>query len=251
MTGQANYPTSLDDDTSLHDVTDNVTSVIAAHHNNIKEAVKAIEARIGIRNTAVSTSLDYRLGHPTFGHRHDAASGQGPIFPASAFLMPASGLPSGGVNMIDHVVSTAIHGPIRATGIASVINSMGVWVPSQVERTSVQLFLNGSAIVGSKVTHPVILHRTLQLETTQGGLRVGPSGATTAFILRFGASAVYGASVGNGIRFAPGATAFRQSAAGTPNVITYPSGAVITLDTEAVGSNDPGQDLSINLSFRE
>jgi hypothetical protein len=77
MGGQTNFPTALDDDSSLFDVTDGVSTLIEGHHNNTKEAVKALEAKVGIRSTSVATSLDYRLGHPTGSHRHDGASGQG------------------------------------------------------------------------------------------------------------------------------------------------------------------------------
>lgn len=86
MAGNTNFPTSLDDDSSLRDVTDNVSTLQAADHNNLKEAVKAIQAKVGVDFTAVPTSLDYRLGHPTDGHRHDGASGQGPPIAASAIL---------------------------------------------------------------------------------------------------------------------------------------------------------------------
>lgn len=84
MAGAANFPTALDDDTSLHDVTDGVTSLQAAHHNNMKEAVKAMQAKIGVENTSVATALDTRLGHPTMGHDHSGASGYGAPIAASA-----------------------------------------------------------------------------------------------------------------------------------------------------------------------
>ena len=43
-----NYPTALDDDDSMYDVTDNVDYVLANHHNALKEAVIAIETALGI-----------------------------------------------------------------------------------------------------------------------------------------------------------------------------------------------------------
>lgn len=78
MAGDTNFPTALDSDSSLFDVTDNVTAIEAAHHNNLKEAMKAVQAKIGVRDSSVATSLDYRLGHPTGGHAHSGATGQGP-----------------------------------------------------------------------------------------------------------------------------------------------------------------------------
>jgi hypothetical protein len=199
MSGQSNYPTSLDDDVSLYDVTDGVTSVAAAHHNNLKEAVKAVETRLGIRGTGVPTSIDYRLGNPTGGHIHNGASGQGPLI----------------------VPSTAIF---------------------------MQMQLPGSIPSGNNRAMPISMGRTLILESYTSVVRVPPSGATTGFDVKFGPTLVMGASVGLAPAFPPGATYFSQP---SPNLITYPSGAVITADFSKVGSNNPGQDLTINFVFRE
>ena len=43
-----NYPTSLDTDSTLYNVTDNVDYVLAIHHNALKDAVIAIETALGI-----------------------------------------------------------------------------------------------------------------------------------------------------------------------------------------------------------
>lgn len=87
MSGAANFPTALDDDASLINVTDGITSLTAAQHNNLKEAIKALETRVGILASASPTSIDYRLGNPTGGHIHNGASGQGPmIVPSTAIF---------------------------------------------------------------------------------------------------------------------------------------------------------------------
>lgn len=83
MSGSTNYPTGLDDDTSLLDVTDGVTPLIAVHHNNTKEAVKALEVRVGIIDTSDPDALDFRLGNPTSGHSHDGTPGQGVLIDLS------------------------------------------------------------------------------------------------------------------------------------------------------------------------
>jgi hypothetical protein len=79
-----NFPTALDDDGSLYQVTDLSSALIAAHHNSIKDAVKEIEVMLGIRSSGVPTSIQYRLGNPTGGHTHDFnASGMGgPVYNA-------------------------------------------------------------------------------------------------------------------------------------------------------------------------
>ena len=43
-----NYPTSLDTDGTLYNVTDNIDFVLAVHHNALKDAVIAIETALGI-----------------------------------------------------------------------------------------------------------------------------------------------------------------------------------------------------------
>lgn len=231
MAGNTNFPTSLDDNTSLIDVTNGVTSLEAAHHNNLKEAIKALETKVGVDFTLVPTTLDYRLGHPTNGHRHDGASGQGPQINPSTVPAPSGAYPSGALNLHDHLMS--FHPTI---------------VPSVINRWTEQIQLHGSALVGSNLAAPVVMGRTAIIENVSAALRRGASGATAAFIARVGPTNIHGASVGLGIRFAPGATRYGQP---SPNLGTYPSGAIITLDAEAVGSNDPGQDLSVIFVFRE
>lgn len=214
MSGSSNFPTALDDDTSLYDVVDASTAVIAAHHNNSKEALKRIEAKVGVFNTSAPTSLDYRLGHPTSGHSHNAASGQGPQL---------------GASQIAHLAT---------------------YVRDQI-RTIITMQKNATLIVGSNVAPPMILGKTMMLESLQGALRRGPSGATAAIdinIMGPGPTSVFHASQLFRPIFPPGATAYVSSA--TPNYMTYPSGAVITMDVDAVGSSEPGQDLTITFIFR-
>jgi len=62
MSGTTNYPVALDDNTTLDEtLTDGPTGddVLAAHQNNQNAAIKALEAKVGITNSAVNTSLDY------------------------------------------------------------------------------------------------------------------------------------------------------------------------------------------------
>lgn len=50
------FPTSIDNFTNN---TDNVDNVIAQDVNDLNDAVEALEAKVGIDNSAVSTSIDY------------------------------------------------------------------------------------------------------------------------------------------------------------------------------------------------
>lgn len=199
MSGQANFPTALDDDASLFDVVDGSTTINAAQHNNLKEAIKALETKVGILGTSSPTALDYRLGNPG-GHIHNGASGQGPmIVPSTAIFM--------------------------------------------------QMPIPGSVASGPNRGMPFSFGRSLILESYSGLIRLAPSGATTAIDIKFGVTSLMTASVGLKPALAPGATAFFQP---SPNLMTYASGVAITVDFgPGMGTNNPGQDLTISFVFRE
>lgn len=55
------FPAQLDTDAELYKVEDNVDEVLAAHHNALAEAVKAIEEKLGIDGSAIIESFDYIL----------------------------------------------------------------------------------------------------------------------------------------------------------------------------------------------
>lgn len=212
MSGNTNFPTALDDDTSLLNVTDGVTSIVASHHNNTKEAVKAIEAKIGIYNSGAPTSLDYRLGNPTGSHTHDGASGQGAPISASAI-----------------------------SGIASMI-------PSTIPRMPVTWFYQGSVPSGASLGAPMAFGRTMQIERVSVEMRRAPSGATAAFDVNFGPTSLWTASPLLRPIFPAGTARYGHA---SPNLVTYPSGTLITVDADVVGINEPGSDVAITFIFRD
>ena len=55
------FPAQLDTDTELHRVEDGVDEVLAAHHNALADAVKAIEEKLGVDGSAIVESFDYIL----------------------------------------------------------------------------------------------------------------------------------------------------------------------------------------------
>jgi hypothetical protein len=229
MSGITSFPTALDDDSSLLDVTDASSQVLASHHNNLKEAVKAIEKKIGIFGTGAPTSLDFRLSDPTLGHRHDGASGAGGILQPSAIPAP-SGAAGGATSLFGHLMDQTLHSA------------------SAVRRHVVPWDYQGSLASGPSIGAPFSFGLTAQIESVQGQMRRSPSGATTALTVRFGATALWGASVGLRPIFAPGTNGY---AGASPNLGTYPSGARIQVDVDTVGSNDPGQDLRLTFVFKE
>ena len=59
-----NFPTSVDAFTnpSATDAMDSVTVPHATQHANLNDAVEALQAKVGVDGSAVTTSLDYKLG---------------------------------------------------------------------------------------------------------------------------------------------------------------------------------------------
>lgn len=228
MAGVTNYPTALDNDSSLGDVTDGVSTLLDEHHNNPKEAIKAIEAKLGIYATDVATTIDARVGHPTYGHGHNGASGGGPKINPTNISVPSGGYPSGG-SLHDHLMSATAHAEAPKYHL-------------------LRAHLHGSAVSGSNQGFPFSFGRTLQFHSVRANLRVGPSGATTAFDVNVGPTSLYQASQGLRPIFPAGATNYGNA---SPNLVTYPSGVIITIDVDAVGSSEPGQDLSVVFVFRE
>jgi len=56
------FPTSLDalNNPTAYDQTDSVSVPHATQHENTNDAVEALEAKVGVNNSAVTSSLDYR-----------------------------------------------------------------------------------------------------------------------------------------------------------------------------------------------
>lgn len=214
MGGAANYPTALDDDTSLGNVTDGSSTIQAAHHNNLKEALKAIEAKLGIRNSAAPTSIDYRLGNPTGSHDHNGASGHGAQISPSSWL----GLPT---------------------------------LVSDLSRFRLQtMFMGAKDAIASNALPPMYVDRTVQIETFSFIGDIGPSGGTSAYDVNLGATSLWYASQGfRPMFFATSGNA--RATFGTPNTVTIPSGSMLHVDVDSVGANKGVSNPSIIFVFRE
>lgn len=62
-----NYPTTLDtlSNPSASDLMENVTATLDhdVQHSNVNDAIEALEAKVGVNNSAVTTSLDYKVNN--------------------------------------------------------------------------------------------------------------------------------------------------------------------------------------------
>jgi hypothetical protein len=146
VAGNANFPTSLDDTTSLFDVTDGSTTLVAAHHNNMRAAIQAIEAKIGILGTNAPTALDARIGHPTYSHDHSGASGAGKALSQKFVVQVQSvGSMASGVNrlrtaiplngVLESILGVARLGPSGATSVLDInFGATSLWYATQANR---------------------------------------------------------------------------------------------------------------------
>ena len=57
------FPEGLDNDTELYHVENGIDDILAEHHNALKDAIKAIEEKIGVDGSAIVNSIDYILKH--------------------------------------------------------------------------------------------------------------------------------------------------------------------------------------------
>lgn len=59
-----NYPTSLDNFTNPQpsDALDSIAAPHATQHSDLNDAVEALQAKVGVDSSAVTSSLDYRIG---------------------------------------------------------------------------------------------------------------------------------------------------------------------------------------------
>ena len=72
-----NFPTSVD---SYATLVDNVDDVLASHPNDRADAIEALENKVGVDSSAVSSSIDYFINHASGKfrtHVHDGGSDDG------------------------------------------------------------------------------------------------------------------------------------------------------------------------------
>jgi len=81
------YPVELDTDTELYEVVDNEDDVIAAHHNVLKDAIKAVQEKLGIDDSAIETTIDFLLKQRAI--KSDPPSGKYRVL--NLFVDPSSG----------------------------------------------------------------------------------------------------------------------------------------------------------------
>lgn len=137
-----NFPTNLDDlDLTRGNSTDKLSSPShVTHHTNEDDAIEALQAKVGVNNSAVTTSLDYKLTNASSispGHKHVAAD-ISDLLPISS----STGVADGG-----KLVKTTFEGIVDLTFRPSNFSTTQVFSgTSPTSYTDLDL----SAVVGAK-----------------------------------------------------------------------------------------------------
>jgi hypothetical protein len=121
-----NYPTTLDTFTNI-DQTDTMEDSGIEHdvvHNNEQDAIEALEAKVGVDNSTVTTTLDYKLrtgANP--GHTHTLAYGATDITASAAELNKNDGVTEGTVSASKVVVVDSSKNIDFGTGSVTATNA--------------------------------------------------------------------------------------------------------------------------------
>ena len=88
-----NFPTGTD---SYATLVDNVDAIAAADINDPRDAIEAIEAKVGVNSSAVTSSIDYKL----INHSHQAGS-QGALINLTSAVTGTLPEANGGTGVTD------------------------------------------------------------------------------------------------------------------------------------------------------
>lgn len=113
-----NFPTSLDSFTNPTATSDTNLVPHATQHSNANEAILALEAKVGINNSSVNSSLDYLLKNASSsnpGHKHTLANGATDVTATYTELNYVSGVTSAIQTQLNTLTSNvALKAPIAS-----------------------------------------------------------------------------------------------------------------------------------------
>jgi hypothetical protein len=118
-----NFPSSLDTYATLVDNTDDV---LAAHANDRGDAIEALEAKVGVDSSAVTTSHDYRITQLRAGTGMTGSSQATAFIPTGA-TVPTNGLYLAAANSISLATNSTSRVNINSSGT-------GTWAASTDEQ---------------------------------------------------------------------------------------------------------------------
>jgi hypothetical protein len=165
-----NFPTNLDSfaNPAPTDTLDNLVTPHAAQHDNLNDAVAALEAKVGVTNSAVATSLDKRVN----ALENAGGSANGNVPDLNGFKMWTADPihPSGGNDQI--MTLGLLYVCAAWSGKAQTITSLGISIGTAGAGGLVYLALYSAA--GS------LLSQTSSISVSSTGFASGALGAAQA-----------------------------------------------------------------------
>ena len=272
------FPTTLDDlDASRGTSTQALSSPShVTHHTNEDTLIEALQAKVGIDSSTVTTSLDYILKNTTAGHDHDGTDSKKVIvtnldvagLTALGLIRTNTGgtaLESAGVAVSDLITATSTttltNKTLTAPVIATIVNTGTLTLPTSTD-----------TLVG-RATTDILTNKTLTAPKIVSGGFIADANGNEQIIFTTTASAVNEVTVTNaatgndpeisatggdtniGIKMTPkgtgifriGTSARARAYANTAQTLTNASLALISLDTE---SYDPGGNFTPTVTFK-
>jgi len=109
----SDFPSTLD---SFDTLVDNADDVLASHQNNRGDAIENIQAKLGVNDSNVTSTIDYFLKHIDGAYRthvHNGTSNDGAVIPHSNLS---------GVGSSDHHVKYALTDDLTSGEITQIQN---------------------------------------------------------------------------------------------------------------------------------
>ncbi len=184
----SNFPTSLDNlDPTRGTDSDRLSSPNhVTHHTNEDDAIEALEAKVGVDGSAVTTSLDYKLKSTSSsnpGHKHTLANGATDVTASSTELNYSVG------------VTSAVQTQLDAKIPKSLVDAKGDILVATADNTVTRLAVgaNGKALLADSAQTEgikwgdVIQSADIQIFTTPGANTwTKPTGAKAVEVYVFG-----------------------------------------------------------------
>ena len=265
MAGITLFPTAIDDNTTLDENLENGPlgdEVIAEHQNNQNVAIKALETKVGVTDSAVEASLDYKvnvaLPASIVGITYvdaDAVDAMGVKGDANALhhdkYTDANAIAAAGTPIATHAALTATHGTTGAivgtTDTQALTNKTIDYDLNTITNLpailkTITMFIPGTITVD---TFPLrfLAPQALTIVSVEAAIQTAPTDASLIVDVNKNGTTIF-TTQGNRATITTGNT---EAASATPDVTTIALNDVITIDIDQVGSTAAGTHLTVQI----
>lgn len=191
------FPTGLDNPTNpgTSDFEDTPGVLHSAEHTNANDAIKALEAKVGINSSAVTTSLDYKINthlsaadpHAQYQKEIEKGAASGYASLDSSVLVPLAQIPNVPESRVTNLVSDlASKADMVATNNALALRAMDAAVVHATGSlnetiTGIKTFSTAPVVPASSFTSAVISDFTEASQDIIGALGFGGNALTATY----------------------------------------------------------------------